>query len=469
MLEFKLLFPAKIHIINKHGDIGIVTLWSRPELMIKWLNENNISQHRIAVIANLYGNGLPVMLRNLLYNPQINYLLILGQNLSGSKEELINFFDYGIEETEYLGTKAHRIIGTNRIIDDMVQPCDFNLQVFSFGNLSEISTEFKLERFFYELPLQKECTLERKEISMPEIEIQRYPSNPRGHDIFQETPLEAYKELIFHLTRFGYHNKLKKGVRIELQNTKVVISNPIFESTEELENHGFSLELLQKYQKDILDFDLHDSIYTYGNRLRCYFQVDGVQKVIEILKKDINSRHAYISLWDTGNDLDSTQSVPCLVSVYFRCFDGKLTLTATFRTHNALSAWLVNVYGLMSLLNLVSSTLKVHSGSITVFSHSIGIDAMMLEKAKMIAGSGRNQQMQIDPNGNFTITVDKDTNEIVVEHQYDGVKISEYRGTTPMMLEKQLYRNGAISNIGHALYVGREIQKAFEILNRRTS
>ena len=123
----------------------------------------------------------------------------------------------------------------------------------------------------------------------------------------------------------------------------------------------------------------------------------------------------------------------------------------------------------MSLLNLVSSTLKVQSGSITVFSHSIGIDATMLDKAKIIAGSGRNQQMQIDPNGNFTITLDKDTNEIVIEHQYNGVKISEYRGTTPMTLEKQLYRNGAISNIGHALYIGREIQKAFEILNRRIS
>ena len=41
----------------------------------------------IAVFGNLYGNGLREMLRNLLYNPQIQVLLICGNNRSGSYED----------------------------------------------------------------------------------------------------------------------------------------------------------------------------------------------------------------------------------------------------------------------------------------------------------------------------------------------------------------------------------------------
>ena len=465
MLVFKILFPAKIHIVNKYGDIGIITLWSRPKLVIKWLGQNGIDTSfltsRVAVIGNLYGNGLPIMLRNLLYNPQINYLLVLGQNLSGSKEELVNFFDYGLEKTEYLGTKAHRIIGTNRIIDDMINPFDFknNLKVFGFGTLTEISTEYRLKRFFATLSPQKECTIERKEVLMPEIKIQRFPSDPRDHNILKPTPLEAYQELIFRLVRFGYRNQLKKGERIELQNIKAVISDPIFETKEALEEYGFSLELLQEYQCKILDSQLNDNYYSYGNRLRCYFQLDAMEKVVDILKKDINSRHAYISLWNTGNDLNADHGVPCLVSVYFRYFDGKLTLTATFRTHNALSAWLMNVYGLMALQSFVSDRIGTPNGAITVFSQSIGIDASMLENAKMVASSAFKRDLEVDPNGNFIVTIDRDTKEIIVEHHFNGTKIDEYRGHSAQEIERKLSEAKAVSRVDHAMYLGREIYK----------
>ena len=463
--EFKFLYPAKVHILNKYGDIGIITLWSRPELVIKWLNEHGINTSfltsRVAVIGNLYGNGLPQMLRNLLFNPQINYLLVLGQNLSGSKEEVVNFFDFGLEETDYLGTKAHRIIGTNRIIDNMVEPNDFknNLEVLSFGTLTDVSTEYKLERFFTKLPEQKECNIDRRVIEMPKMEVQRYPSDPRDHNILKPTPLMAYQELIFRLVRFGYRNQLKKGERIELQNIKVVISDPTIEPKEDLEKYNLSLEVLQEYQRKILDDKLHFHVYTYGNRMRCYFQLDALESIVSILKKDINSRHAYISLWDTGNDLGADRSVPCLVSVYFRYFDGKLTLTATFRTHNALSAWLTNVYGLMALQSFVCDRIGIPNGAITVFSHSIGIDSDMLEQAKMIAYGKQDRDLEVDPNGTFIVTTDNETKEIVVEHHFNGAKIDEYRGHSAKEIEIKLNEAKAVSRVDHAMYLGREIYR----------
>ena len=74
-LEFKPLYHSEsLYLFNPYGDVSITTLWSRPAQVIKWLEQQGIDlapqTSRVAVIANLYGNGLPQMLRNLLYNPQ---------------------------------------------------------------------------------------------------------------------------------------------------------------------------------------------------------------------------------------------------------------------------------------------------------------------------------------------------------------------------------------------------------------
>jgi len=99
-MDFKpLYYTDRLQLVNPNGDVSITTLWSRPEQVITGLTQQGIDlspqNSRIAVIANLYGNGLPQMLRNLLFNPQIRHILVLGQNLSGSREELVNFFREG--------------------------------------------------------------------------------------------------------------------------------------------------------------------------------------------------------------------------------------------------------------------------------------------------------------------------------------------------------------------------------------
>jgi thymidylate synthase len=90
----------------------------------------------IAVFGTLYGNGLREMLRNLLYNPQIQRIYVYGNDRSGSYWELYWFFNgklapvssklvryqspEGIEKVSIL-----RIGSTNRLIDDLVKPQQF--------------------------------------------------------------------------------------------------------------------------------------------------------------------------------------------------------------------------------------------------------------------------------------------------------------------------------------------------------
>ena len=473
-------YSERLLIINPEGDIGITTLWSRPKSAMDLLTNLGIDlspqTSRIGVIANLYGNGLPQLLRNLLWNPQIIHLLVMGQNLSGSREELCNFFKYGLEPVEYLGVSTHRIIGTNRIIDGLVKPDTFknNISVLGFGKLSDIETSPAISDFFKMLPAKLPCQNERLNIPIPKTAVQRYPSEPRNHHFLRATPLEAWKELIFRLVRFGHHNKLKKGERLELQNVKVIVEQPLEEPKESLIEYGFSLEHFKEYQQRILDSRLHGHPYTYGNRLRDYFSyygkvVDSLEVVIQILKEDPESRHAYVSLWDNGRDLVEGHSCPCFVSLFFRRFEGKLTLTATFRTHNAMDAWLENLYGLMALQKYVADNIGIKLGAITVFSHSISVSIDVLDRAKAVADEKETdaiinpqtgkREPRYDHNGNFIVTVDYESQEIVVQHYYEGTSIAEYRGKNAEVIEKQLARDCAISEISHALYLGREIAK----------
>jgi thymidylate synthase len=476
-----LFYGDRLIVVNPAGDIGVVTLWSNTEQARKIIAQAgvdlNAESSRIAAIGNLFGNGLPEMLRNLLWNPQIQCLIIMGQDLSGSRQELINFFELGIEPVEYLGTPSHRIIGTSRIIDDMVTPDMFvrPVKLVPLGLLSDPVTAARVRETVDSLPRLAEAEFVRREAPIPKVEVQRFPSEPRNHNILRTRPIEAWQELIFRLVRFGHRSKLRKGEKIELQNVKAVVEEPVEDDQSVLDEYGFSLDHFRDYQRRMLEgHKPPDLIYTYGNRMRGYFQngdgpIDGLQVMVERLQADPESRHAYMTLWDNSTNLVTGEHCPCLVSIFFRRFEERLTMTATFRTHNAMDAWLENVYGLIAVQRYVAEGCGMQPGALTVFSHSISVDSAVLEKAKTIAKSKTTDQvvnretgkidLRFDPNGEFTVTMDADAGEIVVQHSWRGAKINEYRGASAEALENQLARDVALSEISHALYLGREIAR----------
>lgn len=490
-----LYFGERLKLINPEGDVGIVTLWSKVDSALQIITEAGIDVNqktsRIAVVANLYGNGLPHMLRNLLWNPQIRHIVIVGKDLSGSREWLINFFNLGIEEVEFLGTKAFRIKETNRNIDGELKPEFFRRHPSFgiFGDVGDKKTKEELVLYFSNLPEKEDCNMDRIEPpNIPEPNVTRFPSEARSHTIVRRTPMEAWSELVFRLYRFGHRNKVFKKtgeeIRVELLNTHVVVEEPLEETDDCLKNNGFDIKHFRDYQKRFMDaFKPPDLEYTYGNRLRGYFHyngeyVDSPVVIAERLKKSPDSRHCYISLWDNSRDLSEASGCPCFVSAFFRNFDGKLNLTATFRVHNAMNAWPENLYGLMALQQFVAKEAGMEVGPITIISHSISIDPSALEVAKRVVENKRTDDEKdpitgkygprMDPNGAFVVTFDSQQWEIVVEHSFEGMKIAEYRGRSSEEVEQQLARDFALSNISHALYLGREIaRKEFQMKSER--
>jgi thymidylate synthase len=479
-MEFKALhFGDRLTVINPQGTIGVVTLWSKPDYVIERFRQAGVdldpATSPIAVFGTLFGNGLREMLRNLLYNPQIQGIYVCGNNRSGSYSELHRFFlDGYLEPVDSPLIRYNtppgiekvsiwRIGDTNRLIDDLVKPEYFKVvpkvvliqpsdpQDENFlGIVKQI-----FEHRYIPKPVNED---DRKEIPLPEVEVQYFPSNPRAHLVVQDTILDAWKEVLHLLSRFGHRVNLKKGERLELQHVKVVVEKPRFEADDKLRAVNLIPGRLRLYQKEILSGEMRpDETYNYGHRLRAYFGLDSLAACAEQLKKDPEDRKSYVALWDTARDLTVKEGRPCLVSLFFRRFEGKLTLSATFRTHNAMDAWPMNVYGLMAIRDWVAKKAGLLPGAITVISHSLGLDPKELDRALMIIGS-RPFKVNLDPMGYFRITLDG--KEILVEHRFEDFTLKEYRGKTAVSLQHQIARDAAVSDINHAIYLGRQLAKA---------
>ncbi|MBF0107639.1 MAG: hypothetical protein HQL76_00490 [Magnetococcales bacterium] len=491
-MEFiPLFYSDRLDIINPEGDVGMVTLWSPRPLIRKYLTQAGIDLERrtsrIAAIGTLYGEGLPELLRNLAHNPQIRHLVLFGVDLGGSRELVLRFFEHGLERTTCLGATVFQISGTRHKIDDALGPDDFRhrLTVTDLGLPKDGASADNLRHFFSTLGPRPSTVEERRRVPLPTLAISRYPSEPRCHAILAQTPMEAWRELIFRIYRFGHRVDLGGGEeRIELQSVKVTVGQPLEESEAVLAEHGFSLEKFKKYQGQILTPDLPpDQHYGYGHRLRRYFGArgedspvngDALEQAIALLRANPESRHVYISLWDTTRDfLSVNEGHPCLVSLFFRKFDQHLTLTATFRTHNALRAWPENVYGLIAIQRKVALAIPMTPGAITIISHSLSIDPKgnAHERARTIHEFRRGERLHPDyfipdPHGDFLVTVDEAQGRIVVEHRFEGQRLTRYTGSSALELERQLVADMALSDIAHALYLGRTLAHAEERLQR---
>jgi thymidylate synthase len=494
-MEFlPLYFGDRLLTVNPRGVIGVVTLWSKPEYVLERFREAGVDLNQatspIAVFGTLYGNGLREMLRNLLYNPQIQVLLICGHDRSGSADELRSFFELGLIQLEsslvkYEDSEGHReivpssIIGTKRVMDDMVQREHFIIPPLLnyLGDPKEEETIYSIKNFFNEwTPPQVDSNLSRLNIPLPKVKVECFPSNLLTHQVVQKSAIDAWQDLLYLIIRFGNRVALKKGDRLELLNVKVVVKKPEFEY-KKIKKLDIDSKKLRIYQRDILKVNKKidkeifaiqkslvptiqlrpDESYNYGHRLRAYFQVDGLAECVNRLKGDLEDRKSYFTLWDNQRDLKTKSGQPCFVSLFFRKSENRLTMTSTFRTHNALDGWLLNFYGLMAIQELVADKIGLPVGAITVISHSISIDPRELDRALTVVGK-RRWKMRLDPMGYFRVTLDGD--EILVEHRAEDVTLKEYRGRTAMAVQHQIARDTALSDINHAMYLGRQLAKA---------
>jgi thymidylate synthase len=472
---FVALYHAdRLRVVNPHGDVGLITLWSPWRAVERKLPPEVLdpARSRVAVAANLYGDGMFAMFCNLLHNPQVRHLIALGADLDlPTVSEIEAFLRDGLEETELLGAPLLRIAGTARTFP--VTPgfdADRLRSTLSFRALGKLSTPGLNEALLTaldELPVATEVP-PRLTVEIPPALPDDYafaPSNVGAHQVVRPSPVEAWDELVARVLRFGHPVDVKGG-RLELLNAKVVITAPAEDGADALRERGFDAAAFAGYQRRMFDAALDGADYTYGNRLHAHFGVETLQLAIDRLCANPETRDAYIALWDTAYDLPGEHSQPCLVSLFFRRSQGTLTLTATYRAHNLLTAWLLNVYGLIAIQRHVAAAAGMPVGPLTVISHSLGADPASDRFPAAAARVGRPKGgLDEDPNGYFVVSVDGD--EILAEHRFEGALIKQYRSDRADRIAHAITADMAVSLPSHALWLGRELAAKEQLLHAR--
>ncbi|MDR2368143.1 MAG: hypothetical protein LBF58_08565 [Deltaproteobacteria bacterium] len=490
-----------IIVINRGGTVGICSLWTPVEYLRRRIAEKRpgllADGSPIALIGGLYGGGLNVMLRNVHHNPQIDTLILCGKDFSGASDHLKLFlggkvtmtgkkqpyvYDDGrAEELEKLVIEGP---GASYTMDSLLLP-DMLLTTPRALDLTGPITDAVIDEISSFLASYRPAGPppgRPAAIPLPKPRVDLFPSDPFGHQIQEPTIVEAWAEILTRLHRFGRPVRLRNGKeRLELMNFKAVIENPLLITADDRALLNVSETKLSEYQAQLLSPDLdHGMPYTYGNRMRRYFNVDLLDWAARDLARAGDSRHAYLALWDNNADPEGHDS-PCLVSIFFRKTDDKVHLTAQFRSHNGARAWPVNCVGLQGLLKSVceaansdparTETHSLTPGRLTVISLSLSLDPADLPQVLSVieAREARAFKMKTDPNGFFRIAVNHDEGLIVVfHHAPDGELLFEYSGKTPSEIGWRLAKNKAFSDPYHALYLGGQLERAWRSLRLGT-
>lgn len=193
--------------------------------------------------------------------------------------------------------------------------------------------------------------------------------------IAHRTPAEAWRWACQIVNNYGdkvitEDRKLTK----EVLNLQVQILEP--GEGWPIPGSNWDLPGLEKYAEQLMSGENPSKFeYTYGERLRTYpdtegyYAVDQIDFCIDRLRKNPTTRRSIAITWVPDWD-DRGKEVPCLQLIDFLYRDGKMHLSAVFRSQDILQAFPANAYGLWRLMEYVAGEVGMDTGSLTIMAIS---------------------------------------------------------------------------------------------------
>jgi hypothetical protein len=205
----KMLLPYysdTIHVGNPESENCILCLWTKKERVME-----KVSGKNYCFIGQLYSKdyGLQILFRNLLANPHIRNLVVVGVDLNGSGEGLVNFFKKGIDE-------KNKIMNTDIVLDNKLTHENLELlrKRVTLVDLRKIKRFSKLDAQLEKIkpkgPLGGKILVPLPEIAPPI----RFPTDFSGFKARGDDFYSAYRSLLSKLSRFGVFDAEKKTLSI---------------------------------------------------------------------------------------------------------------------------------------------------------------------------------------------------------------------------------------------------------------
>lgn len=509
----RIAFPSFSESRITDANVGVAFLWTMRDSVIPKLEKNNL-----AIAANFYTPaGIQPMVRNILGNPFIRYIILLGEEYSSkssgdkisemtSANAIRKFFERGInQERKIDGFESAVYIDKNIPLESIekirknIELIDLNKKMPQASLDEKISEANKLIK-----NLDKKDIFIQPQVFDYEKTTESFPYEEGPIMVHGTNIPDAWIKMIGNIYRYGKKNLMNANTDRwvkEINDMIVVVNDP---QNMDLSINPFLVPLtkekIEAYKKEILSPLLPEGkAYTYGNKLRAYHypspkeiknlvntseykdfefkqgdwldknvsykenycEINQIQDIIDVLKRDPYSKACVAITWHPAEELmRKHKSSPCLVFLQAIIQEEKLNLTVFFRSHDMTQGWPENAYGCAAIQEEIARAIGIEPGLLIIISGSAQIYNNYYQQVEEMLKKYENIRKTChDKRGNYQIKIEN--NEIVVTllHPETGVELEKYSGKTAYELKEKI-ASAASLNTGHAIYLGTELAAA---------
>ncbi len=468
-MSWPLFFSENMVIGDPCSSVAICSLWTEARKI-------KAGKGKFSVIGNLYsGNGIKYLVRNLLANPKIRYIILCGNDRTGSGDDLSNLFKHGIDEDGRI--KDSNIILDQKLTPDVIEKVRDNVELIDMrGHEEEVEKRIDSldDRQSYSDPIIIEESIETGEgLDVRDVSGFRVEEDGIG---------KAWLKLVDMVMKFGECKESEHGLKQkELLNMMSVIDGDDSEIAKWL---PFDDKELQKYYETFFGTGKGKGLsYTYGKRLFSYIQpgsepkweneakatFDQIWNAIQHLRKTPHTRRAAAFTWYVRED-SMSENPPCLTQITWSIKHGRLFQTAVFRSHDIFGGWPMNAYALRELQKRMCMDVKANLGALTMISNSAHIYENNFDQARDIIKKhyhGKLMHMKEDGLGYFTIRISGKM--IEARHHLPGGRESGnvFTGRDSAKMYRRILHENLVSRLDHAAYLGRELARAEQAMKSK--
>ncbi|MEM1509964.1 MAG: thymidylate synthase [Thermofilaceae archaeon] len=440
--------------VNSRSNIAIVTLWTRKDIILRYLEQRGLIGN-VQAVGTLYTPyGINYLLHTLAEHPEVNTLVIFGADLSGSGEALIKF----LQERKRTFALMWPLEIVQPVIND-IKVVDLR-EAFRQGDWK--SLENTITSLYNPSPPKRAVV----ELELTEIAVEGWPLPISGQLVQDDSLFRAWVKAMYSVMFYGSVKKSEYGER-QKQLLNLIVS---------LHAYGKQLNLEREFSRyiDPSGFEAHlrglfspqkpeGVTYTYGERLRAHsIAGDQLETLIRKLKDCPDTRRALAVLWEHNVDKNSTEP-PCILAIQGDVTEGFYNHTVFVRSNDVYGAWPYNAWGQLKLAENIAENLGLKLGVVTLISCSAHVYEHDWEKAwKLVHDYYEILSAFVpDPRGNFLISI-KDK-QIEIEHRApDGRQL-----VTLEPIYRSIKALASSLSADHAFYLGWEVRRALEKTTRR--
>lgn len=500
-------WPKYYHDILRVKDptnhVGICTLWTEREVVEKMVGELPYN-----VIGNLYSaQGINAIIRNVMANPNIRTIVLWGSEMSLSGHSLLMFVKEGVDVNRKIIKGRGEI--EKEIPDSAIKLFREKIEIVDMRGRSKDELLVKLSEL---AKIDKDPFFAKpQEFPRAEPKVEVLPSERTGYYVRGETVAQNWLKLLNEIYKYGRpkHTRYAKDNELkEILNLTAVVTG---EKPEEIyfpEYLPFDRGELESYYAEIMTArEVPGVAYNYGRRMRLHFEVDQIEKMKQLLKERPDSKKMIAVTVDPKLDWSRANKgdTPCLVMILGSVQDKKFYLTAHFRSQDMVHGWPRNTFALRKLQKDIADSAGYPMGDLTMITHSAHIYSDDFNLVGELLSEWYEKELhytpavhfEFDPRGNVVIEIVNDEQRTVnieeelwkegvplaimqelarrkrgerkiikaVLYEPDGgPAVREWYGRTPHETMWQMTDWGYLRDPSHAMYVGIELQKAFEAI-----